>query len=557
MKKQRKDYDLILIGSGIGALSVASLMAQLRNKRVLILERHFVAGGFTHTFQRKGFHWDPGLHYVGQMQPGSSTRNLFDLVTNQQVQWQKMTEPFEKFVYPGVSFDLYGDPQRFQADLIERFPNEAQAIRQYFKDVSKAAAALFLDAAKQNSAFLFKVVGTVAKLWHGTSLNLTTQDYLDQHFQDPQLKALLTSQWLDYGLPPKESPFALHAMIVSHYLKGGFYPIGGPGTIAKSVEQTVGAHGGQVLVNREVTEILLDGGQAAGVRVRNLKAKKETFEEYYAPVVVSNAGAYNTYMKFIPDSVPIPFRESLQQFVQKYPPATNVSVYIGFKDDPRQLGFKGENHWIYNTFDHQTVDQQKDSWIQTGEPLQVYLSFPSLKNPDAQKHTAELIAVADYASFKRWRDQTWLHRDNDYKALKQRIQSILIGLVEKHYPGFSDLVDYCEVSTPLTNEHFTAHPNGGMYGLPMRAERFAPENRGWTRIKTPVPGLYMTGSDVFMLGIVGSMMGALLTTSQLPDGISIPQGFAAAAKAQNYKQKDLTETSREIGLGTQIKQFQN
>lgn len=557
MKATRKDYDLILIGSGIGALTVASLMAQLRNKRVLILERHFIAGGFTHTFQRKGFNWDPGLHYVGQMQPGSSTRNLFDLVTKRQVQWQKMPEPFEKFIYPGLSFDLYGDPKRFQADLVERFPTESKAIYQYFKDISKATAAMFLSAAKQNSTFLFKVVGTVAKLWHRTSLNLTTQEYLDQHFQNPQLKALLTSQWLDYGLPPAESPFALHATIVGHYLNGGYYPVGGPGTIAKSVQQVVEAKGGQVLVNREVTEILLDGGEAAGVRVRNLKAKEETFEEYYAPVVVSNAGAYNTYMKFIPDSYPIPFRESLKQFVQAHPPATNVSVYIGFKGDPRQLGFKGENHWIYNTFDHQAVDQQKGGWLQTGKPIQAYLSFPSLKNPEAKKHTAELIASADYNSFAPWCDQTWLRRDEDYTALKQRIQDVLLGMVEQRYPGFSDLVDYCEVSTPLTNEHFTAHPKGGMYGLPMRVERFAPENRGWTQVQTPVPGLYMTGSDVYMLGIVGAMMGALLTTSQLPDGVSIPQGFTAAAKARRRKGNNVIEASHEIGLGTRIKQFQN
>ncbi|NEZ67934.1 NAD(P)/FAD-dependent oxidoreductase [Leptolyngbyaceae cyanobacterium CCMR0082] len=549
MKTTRKDYDLILIGSGIGALTVASLMAQLRDKRVLILERHFVPGGFTHTFQHKGFSWDPGLHYVGQMEAGSEVRNLFDLITNQQVQWQKMPEPFEKFVYPEFSFDLYGDPKQFQADLTKQFPKESQAIRQYFKDIPKAAAALFLDAAKHNSAFLFKVVGEVAKLWHGTSLNLTTQDYLDQHFQDPQLKALLASQWLDYGLSPADSPFALHATIVNHYLNGGYYPVGGSGTIANSVQQVVEAKGGNVLVSREVTEILLDGDKAAGVRVRNLKAKEETFEDYYAPTIVSNAGAYNTYFKFIPDNYPIPFRESLQQFVEAHPPATNVSVYIGFKDDPRRLGFKGENHWIYDTFDHGAVEQQKGSWIHTGQPLQVYLSFPSLKNPYAKKHTAELIASADYASFATWRDQPWLHRDQDYNALKQRIQNVLLEMVEQHYPGFSDLVDYCEVSTPLTNEHFTDHPQGGIYGLPMYAERFAAKNRGWTKIKTPVPGLYMTGSDVCMMGIAGSMMGAVLTTSHLPDGISMPQVFAKAAKAQEHGENSLTETSHTMRLG--------
>ena len=532
-----KDYDLILIGSGIGALTVASLMAQLRNKRVLILERHFVAGGFTHSFQRRGFHWDPGLHYVGQMEVGSSDRNLFDLVTNQQVQWHKMPEPFEKFVYPGLTFDLYGDPKRFQADLIERFPAEARAIRQYFNVLNKAATVLFLDAAKHNGTFLFKLLGWVAKLWHGIDLNLTTQAYLDQHFQDPQLKALLASQWGDYGIPPQESPFALHAMIASHYLEGGYYPVGGPGMIAQSVQQVVEAKGGNVLVNREVTEILLEGERAVGVRVRNLKAKEPEFEDYYAPVVVSNAGAYNTYLNFIPASYPIPFRESLRQFFQDHPPATNVALYIGFSGDPRQLGFKGENHWIYNTFDHQAVAHHKGDWIQEGEPPQVYLSFPSLKDPKAQKHTAEISALADYESFTSWRNQPWLHRDEQYNALKQRLQTGLLEMVERHYPGFSELVDYCEVSTPLTNEHFTAHPQGAMYGLPMVRERFAPQNRAWSQVKTPIPGLYMTGSDVFSLGIMGSMMGALFTTGQLPDGVSIPQGFAAAAKAKSQIKK--------------------
>ena len=100
---RQKTYDLILIGSGIGALTVASLMAQLRGKRVLILERHYIAGGFTHSFQRQGFHWDPGLHYVGQMQAGSSPRNLFDLITKRGVTWQRMAEPFEKFGLSGVN----------------------------------------------------------------------------------------------------------------------------------------------------------------------------------------------------------------------------------------------------------------------------------------------------------------------------------------------------------------------------------------------------------------------------------------------------------------------
>lgn len=524
------NYDVILIGSGIGALTVASLMAQLRGKRVLLLERHWVAGGYTHTFERKGFHWDPGLHYVGQMEPGTFPRKLFDLVTRRQVDWQRMPEPFEKFRYPDFNFDAYGDPQQFQADLMRRFPPEASGIRQYFQDLGKAQAALFLYAAAQNSAWIFKLLKVMAKVWHRMDLSLTTQAYLDRHFQDPALKALLASQWLDYGLPPEKSPFAVHATIVSHYLNGGYYPVGGSGKIAQSVQGIVEEHGGQVLLNREVTEVLLDQGRAVGVRARNLR-KRNQVEDYYAPVVVSNAGAYNTYCKIIPKQYPIPFRDSLTQFLQNHPPATNVSLFIGFAASPRQLGFRGANHWLYESYDHNAIHASKGEWTEQGQPLQAYLSFPSLKDPEATKHTAEVIAIANYGSFAQWRDQPWRRRGQGYINFKERIRTGILGMIERHYPGFSDLIDHCEVATPVTNEHFTAHPLGGIYGMPMVPERFTPENQPWTRVKTPVPGLYMTGSDVYMLGIMGALLGGLLTLSQLPDGVSLFQVFKDTTKA--------------------------
>ncbi len=76
-----RDYDVILIGSGMGALTVASLMAQLRDKRVLVIERHSRPGGYTHDFRRGKFLFDTGLHYLGQMEKGSRGRRLLDLIT--------------------------------------------------------------------------------------------------------------------------------------------------------------------------------------------------------------------------------------------------------------------------------------------------------------------------------------------------------------------------------------------------------------------------------------------------------------------------------------------
>ncbi|MBF2066106.1 MAG: NAD(P)/FAD-dependent oxidoreductase [Calothrix sp. C42_A2020_038] len=523
-------YDLILIGSGMGALTVASLMTQLRGKRVLVLERHFKAGGFTHDFKRQQFHWDVGIHYVGQMNEGSSMRQLFDLVTQKAVQWNKMPEPFERFVYPNLTFDLYGEPKRFQSDLIRQFPLEKRAIEQYFRDLQKGSAALFLHNLRINGNWLFKLIGHLGKLWSGIKLDLTTQDYLDHHFSNPQLKALLVSQWGDYGLPPSKSPFAVHATIAQHYLNGAYYPVGGAGTIAQSVRSIVEQKGGRFLLNREVTQILIEEGRAVGVKVRKVNALTQSEETYYAPVIVSNAGAASTYLKLISADYPIPFRSALRQFVQQHSSITNVTLYLGLADTPEKLGFRGENHWIYESIDHNVTYERRQQWIRDGQPPQCYLSFPSLKDPKATAHTAEIIAWVDYDTFNQWKNQPWLHRDEDYQQLKERIAVTLIQQIEHHYPGFANLVAYYELSTPLTNEHFTAHNKGGIYGLPAIPERLAPQNAAWTKTETPVSGLYLTGADLYMGGIVPAMLAGITTVSHLPNGISLPQVFATAAK---------------------------
>jgi all-trans-retinol 13,14-reductase len=531
-KHLENQYDLILIGSGQGALTVASLMAQLRNKKVLVLERHFKAGGFTHDFKRQEFHWDVGIHYVGQMGEGSQMRRLFDLITGRGVQWQKMPEIFEKFVYPGLTFKVYSDKKRYIEDLIKLFPEEQQAIKKYFRDVTKANQSYLWHSLRQNGSFFLKLLGYLFGLWNPAKLDVTTKNYLDQNFKIEQLKSLLASQWGDYGLPPSLTPFACHAIIVNHYLEGGYYPIGGAGKIAESVKKIVEEHGGRFLLNREVTEVLVEGGKAVGVKVRKVNAKQEdSVEEYYAPTIISNAGAVTTYLKLIPPQVSIPFRDSLQRFVEQYPPATNITLYLGLKDDPRKLGFQGENHWIYEQFNHDEIYAKRGESVREAKPIQAYLSFPSLKDPKAKAHTAEIITWTDYDVFTQWREQPWRHRSDDYQALKQRLTEALIDLVNHHYPGFKDLVEYKELSTPITNEHFTGHHKGGVYGISIVPQRFKQENLVWTRAKTPLPGLYLTGADIFMGGIVSAMISGVVTLSCIPDGIGFPEVFATATSA--------------------------
>src|SRR6202167_6451518 len=118
-------YDAIVIGSGIGALAFAAIMARLRKWRVLVLERHFKIGGFTHTFSRPGgWSWDVGLHYVGEMGEGMLGRRLFDFITDGAVKWNPMPDVYDVFVYPSLEVQAPKGEANFRRALTEAFPNE-------------------------------------------------------------------------------------------------------------------------------------------------------------------------------------------------------------------------------------------------------------------------------------------------------------------------------------------------------------------------------------------------------------------------------------------------
>ncbi|MCB1190341.1 MAG: NAD(P)/FAD-dependent oxidoreductase [Leptospiraceae bacterium] len=520
-KNLENSYDVIFIGSGIGSLTAASLLAQHNNSKVLILEKHFQAGGFTHEFQRKQnkYSWDVGIHYIGDLGEKSFLRKVFDSITRKGVKWERMKEPFEKFVYPDKTFSVYGEPERYISDLIKEFPEEEQAIRKYFKDVQRTATLIGKHTMLRLSP---PPLETLIGLFDTEKPILTLKDYYDIHFKDERLKGILTSQWGNYGLPPHLASFAIHAQVVQHYLNGGYFPLGGSGKIFESIEPIIEEKGGKTLTSHSVEEILIEDNKAVGVKVKTLRGEeKDTYQNFYAPVIVSNTGAYSTYMWLIPETQNISFRADLKNFFESLTSISSITIYLGLKDNPQKLGFQGENHWIYATYDHDKAFVNRKNWLEDGDIPIAYLSFPSLKNPEAKAHTADIISFLDYEFFEKWKDKPWKKRGEDYKELKDKIADKLINYVDSKYPGFKDMIDYIEVSTPITNEHFTSHPKGSIYGLPCVSERYDKEKCPWFDIKTPIKNLYLTGADTSSPGISGALMGGLNVANVLMEGKNI------------------------------------
>jgi phytoene dehydrogenase-like protein len=518
------EFDAIVIGSGMGGLAFASIMAKLRKWRVLVLERHFKIGGFTHTFTRPGgWSWDVGLHYVGEMGEGMMGRRLFDFITDGGVNWSPMPDVYDVFNYPTLRFSARKAQASFRLSLIEAFPNESASIDQYFQDLQSAVnwvhRHFMATAAPMPLNWMVRIVN---RLTADLPLRLT-QRYLEQRFHDLRLRAVITSQWGDYGVPPGLSAFATHAVIADHYLSGAWYPSGGAGEIAKAIGALIRRAGGDLLPNHEVTDILLDGNRAVGVGACIRRGKNVARAEFRAPVIVSDASAWNTFARMLP-AVSLPFRNDLQAIPAGF---QVVQLFLGLRRDPRTMGFSGENHWIFSSFDHNEMYARRDELLEGRAPM-AYLSFPSLKDARVQRHTAEIIAPLSYRALEAHRESPWRRRGPCYQSVKDRIARALLDIVEIRYPGFEDLVEYSELGTPLTFEHFAAAPAGAIYGYPGTPDRY---RKPWLAPQTPIRNLYLTGVDVALPGILGALMGGVLTAGCVIG----PLGFFQIMHAANSR----------------------
>jgi all-trans-retinol 13,14-reductase len=425
------DCDAVVIGSGMGGLTTAALLARLHGWKVIVLERHWRAGGFTHAFSRPGgYRWDVGVHYVGEVEKPGMFADLLRVVTDGGLAWRRMADPFERLVFPGFEVALRGG--RFREDLAGAFPSEGATVDRFLRDVGRATSYLGVLGMRGRARRRRLALGT-------------TGAWLDAHVRDPRLRAVLGARWGDYGLPPSRSAFLAHATITSHYLGGGSYPVGGAGRIAEAAAGVVASAGGAVRVRAEVERILVERGRAVGVRL----ASGETLR---ARLVVSDAGARNTYLKLLPPEVPLPFRGEL---AATPPGMACVTLYLGLSRSPEALGVRGENFWIHDTLDQDALWARRGG-VPAGEVPQVYLSFPSMKDPAARAHTAEVITTVDAADFAGFAGTPWKRRGVEYDRLKDRIADALLAAVERRLPGFSKLVAYREVSTPLTSEACTA-----------------------------------------------------------------------------------------------------
>lgn len=513
-QQQENHYDLIVVGSGMGSLATASLMATVGKQRVLVLESGRKLGGFLHSFRRGPYHWEPGVHYVSGMEKGNLNRRCMDLVTGGNTQWQKIGDPLENLFFPEGNFKMHSDPKRFERDLIERFPAEEQAIRRYFKDMKRLLGwSTRWYISKQFPDRLAKRVS------YGRKLAMrNTKQYLDELFDDPFLKAIVTAQWPDFGTPPHQSALAFHAIVATAFYSGGFYPVGGPNSLIDGAVAQIENQGGACLRNHKVEEILIHDNRAYGVQVTTNKGT----EEFFAPKIVSGAGVANTFEKMVPKA----YAKTERAKVGRARVGTSsVNLFLGLKEHPATRGFRDCNYWMYRNSTHVQPAGRRGALPPIGG---AYLSFGSMRDPHSTAHTAQIVTFSESRDWAQFDAGEWKQRGESYEQRKEAVIEQLLDFVEGYTPGLRDLIDHQELASPLTIKSFLDHPHGQMYGRACTPARLGDNE---FNVGTSVENLYVTGTDLANPGIDSALMVGVMTASKLLGPIGMPRIMTRAFSA--------------------------
>lgn len=504
------NYDAIIIGSGMGSLTTAAILSK-EGKKVLVLEKHYTAGGFTHIFKRKGFEWDVGIHYIGEVQREKSViKKLFDYVSDHELKWADMGDVYDKIVIGDKEFDFVKGVQNFKDKILSYFPNEKTAIDEYINLVFaavKTSQSFYME--KALPPLMSALIGGKMKKPFYNFSDKTTYEVLKTLTSNEELIKVLTGQYGDYGLPPKQSSFVMHAAVARHYFSGGSFPIGGSSKIAETIDKVVEKAGGTILISAEVDNIIIKNNKAIGVKMKD-------GHEFKAKYIISGAGIMTSYQKLLPTQI-VAKHQLKKQLQTVKRSVSHACLYIGLNGSPQELNLPKTNYWIYpDKIDHDTAVTNFLKNSDAEFPV-VYISFPSAKDPDwsnryPNKSTIDIITLSPFEMFKDWQGSKWMKRGEEYDILKEKITQRLLDILYKHIPQAKGKIEHYELSSPLTTQHFVNYDEGEIYGLDHTPKRF---RQRYLKPKTPIKNFYLTGQDVVTAGVAAALLSGVLTTSAI------------------------------------------
>ena len=478
---------VVIIGSGLGGLSSGVILAA-NGYEVTILEQSPVPGGCLQCFSRRGVKFETGMHYIGSAAPGQAMDKMLGyLGVREDLTLSRLDDAgYDIISIGGRDYPFACGREPFIETLGRFFPSEKDNLARYLDvvdRVSEASAMQSLDFAGANTAEILKYqLSSVGEV-------------LDRVTGNPELSSVLAGNLPLYAGVRDKTPFATHAFITKFYNNSAFRIAGGSDAVAKSLITTLQSFDGQLFTSCKATQIVCRDGVAAGVVAGG--------RFFPADVVISDAHPAVTVGLF-PEGI---LRPAYRERILSAPQTSGAfCLYLEFKDG--QVPYMNSNYYYYDkSTPWGCEDYPAGSWPEGG----LYMHFCHELEPVFAK-AGVVITYMRAEELEPWAGTVTGRRGASYEAFKEAKAQKLLASLERRFPGLSGKIANYYTSTPLTNRDYIGSPGGSMYGV-LHDVNLGPATR--ISHRTRVPNVLQTGQNINSHGILGVLVGTIVTCSEL------------------------------------------
>jgi phytoene dehydrogenase-like protein len=506
-------YDAVVIGAGVGGLISANLLARA-GLRVILVEQHTLPGGYCSTFTRRGYTFDAASHFYPLLGNRSTITGGLLAELGVETSWIKM-DPVDQFHLPdGSSFAVPADYDVYIARLKAEFPDEAEAIDEFFQQVRR----LYLLGVLEY--FEGMATGRLARDRH-----LSVRDALDRSFSSPRLKLLLTADCPHWGAPPSRTSYVFDSMLRLSYFLGNYYPKGGSQTFADELARRFEEQGGHILLKSKVTHIVIRNGRAVGVEIETGPLHNRVRRTVATAVVVSNADLRQTVLKMMrPEDLEPGYCSRLGELRPTYP---CFLIHIGVEGVASEwLERVHGYHW--RAWDAERVGT---------DAFRFKLFVPTLYEPALAPPGGHVLIIQKVTEID-------FDAISDWAAHKQALEEEAMAYLSRLLPPEARIVVQLSASA-MTSHRFTLNDRGAMLGWEMSPDQLG---AGRPDVRGPVEGLYLVGQWTRPGGGITPVIVSAMRVARLIVG-----GTSRGRDAGEERQRKLAAAGRSTVLGGSLR----